>query len=224
MCAEWTQQHLKKFNVTFEETDKDHSGSLSLDEVANVLQKNGFKGKKEDAKALFKQLDLNKDDKVTRDEFSAAISKLPRITVREYVLRKAFNSLDKDSSGKLSRAEIESAMKTSGCDDVKMSRARLDQLLAELERDTKDNVVDYEEFLRVMGMEEEVTVMSYVFNKLDKDNSGFLTKDELMAAIHNESELKLRAAKISDLLVACHKDADQKLDYKEFLAEWVKFK
>ncbi|KAL8585013.1 hypothetical protein ACOMHN_043649 [Nucella lapillus] len=233
MSAEWTQQHIQKFIASFEEADKDKSGSLSMDEVVSVLEKNGFKGSKKDAEVLFRQLDVNRDQKLTRDEFSAAVKKLPRVSVKEFVLRKAFRCLDKDGSGKLSRGELEEALKavgtiSPGCrkeGQVAISRDKLEQLIAQLDSDPKDNLVDYEEFLLALGMEESGTVMQYLFNKLDANNSGFLTKDEIIQALNSESELKMmRAAKISDLLVAVNKDSDGKLDYNEFVREWVKYK
>jgi Ca2+-binding EF-hand superfamily protein len=73
-------------------------------------------------------------------------------------------------------------------------------------------------------MNETATVMYQVFHRLDKDNSGFLNKDEIMGAISNEPELKLRAARISDLLIAWHKDQDKKIHYDEFVKVWIKYK
>ena len=88
----------------------------------------------------------------------------------------------------------------------------------------RDDVVDYEEFLRVFGVQAEATVMHQIFSKLDADKSGFLTKEEILKALDSESELKLRAAKISDLLIAWHKDADKKINYNEFVQVWIKYK
>ena len=85
-------------------------------------------------------------------------------------------------------------------------------------------MVDYEEFLRVFGVQSTATVMFDVFTKLDKDGSGYLTKEEILEAVKAEHELKLRAAKISDLLIAWHKDADKKIDYNEFVQVWTKYK
>ena len=50
MSAEWATQQLEKFKFSFDEADRDKSGFLSLDEVIEVLKKNGFEGSKDDAK------------------------------------------------------------------------------------------------------------------------------------------------------------------------------
>ena len=88
----------------------------------------------------------------------------------------------------------------------------------------RNDTVDYEEFLREFGIQESATVMHQIFKKLDTDNSGYLTKGEIMEALSTECELKLRAAKISDLLIAWHKDADKKINYHEFVKIWIKYK
>ncbi|KAK7113110.1 uncharacterized protein [Littorina saxatilis] len=222
MSEDWAQQQLEKFKVSFEEADRDKSGFLSFDEVFNIISKNGFKGTKDEAKKLFAQLDVDNDQKLSHDEFTSAMKKLPRMTVKEYVLRKAFKQLDKDDSGTLSRQEIESAAKQEAGLDI--SAGKIADLLVMLSKDTKDNVVDYEEFLSAWGIDQTATVMHHIFKKLDWDNSGFLTKDEIMKAVEQEHELKLRAAKISDLILAWHKDADKKISYDEFLKVWTTYK
>ncbi|KAK7507170.1 hypothetical protein BaRGS_00001105 [Batillaria attramentaria] len=221
MSADWAKQQVEKFKISFDDADKDKSGWLSFQEVLDVLQKAGFKGSPEEAKKIFDKLDVDKDQKVTRSEFEAAMNRLPKITIKEFVLRKTFNKIDKDGSGTLTRAEIEDATKESG---LNIATEKISDLLVALTKDAKDNVLDYEEFLRVFGVQQTATVMHQVFQELDKDQSGFLTKDELINAIQSESELKLRAAKISDLLVAWHKDKDKKIDYNEFVQVWLKYK
>jgi Ca2+-binding EF-hand superfamily protein len=84
--------------------------------------------------------------------------------------------------------------------------------------------VNYEEFLVVFGLRNTGNILQRIFDELDKDKSGFLSKEEIMAAITGEKELKLRAAKISDLLIAWHKDKDQKIHYEEFVETWMKHK
>ena len=53
MSAEWAQQQLEKFKFSFDEADKDKSGSLSVEEVYDILNNNGFKGSKDEAKLCF---------------------------------------------------------------------------------------------------------------------------------------------------------------------------
>ena len=50
MSSEWAQRQLEQFKFSFDEADRDKSGFLSVDEVYNVITKNGFKGSKDEAK------------------------------------------------------------------------------------------------------------------------------------------------------------------------------
>jgi Ca2+-binding EF-hand superfamily protein len=50
MSAEWASQQLEKFKFSFDEADKDKSGSLSVDEVIDILRSQGFKGSQDEAK------------------------------------------------------------------------------------------------------------------------------------------------------------------------------
>ncbi|KAH9498581.1 hypothetical protein Btru_007456 [Bulinus truncatus] len=220
MSIEWAREQVEKFKFDFDEADKDKSGTLSFNEVYQVLKKVGFNGSEEEAQVIFGHLDRDSDKKVTREEFEASLKNLPRLTIKEFCLRKAFLQLDKDKSGYLTRQEIEDATKTSAGLDI--AAEKIADLLIYLVKEDKDQKVSYEEFLRVFGVNQEATVMRQVFVKLDADKSGYLSKDEILAAVKSEFELKLKASKISDLLCYWCKDEDKKISYEEFVNVWTK--
>lgn len=58
--------------------------------------------------------------------------------------------------------------------------------------------------------------MRRAFKKLDKDGSGFLTRDEILDAASNDAELDVSAEKISDMLIYLVKDDDKKVDILKF--------
>jgi Ca2+-binding EF-hand superfamily protein len=221
MSAEWAQQQVEKFKFDFDQADKDKSGSLSLGEVYDVLLRVGFKGTQEEAKVIFGHLDRDRDQKISREEFTAALKNLPRLSIKEFVLRKVFLKLDKDGSGYLSRSEIEDATKSEG--GLNIAADKIADLLIYLVKDD-DGKVSYEEFLNVLGVQSAATVMRQVFAKLDSDGSGFLSKEEILDGVKSESELKLKAEKISDLLIYWCRDQDKKISYEEFVDVWLKQK
>ena len=47
--------------------------------------------------------------------------------------------------------------------------------------------------------------------KMDKDGSGFLTRDEILDAASNEAGLDVSAEKLSDMLIYLVKDEDKKV-------------
>lgn len=49
------------------------------------------------------------------------------------------------------------------------------------------------------------------FKKIDKDGSGFLTRDEILDAASNEAGLDVSAEKLSDMLIYLVKDEDKKV-------------
>ena len=64
---------------------------------------------------------------------SSKINKI--VSLREFVLRKAFKQLDKDGSGTLSKAEIEAASKKEAGLDI--AAEKIADLLAALKQDKK---------------------------------------------------------------------------------------
>ncbi|XP_012940815.1 calmodulin-like protein 3 [Aplysia californica] len=222
MSEQWAQQQVEKFKFDFDKADKDKSGCLSFAETYAVLKTVGFGGSETEAKFIFGHLDKNKDDKITKEEFAASLKSLPRLSIKEFVLRKAFLTLDKDGSGFLSQAEIADATKKDVGIDI--AAEKIASLLVYLCKEDEDKKVSYEEFLRVFGIEETATVMHQVFTKLDADSSGFLSKEEILEAVKSEFELKLRAEKISDLLCYYCKDDDKKISYEEFVKVWLQQK
>jgi len=223
MSEQWAQQQVEKFSFSFDQADVDKNGSLSFTEVFNILKSVGFNGSEKEAQFIFGHLDRNHDDKISKFEFTAAMNNLPRVNLKVFVLRRAFKTLDKDGSGFLTRQEIlEATVRDCGLD---IAAEKISDLLLYLIKEDDDNKVSFEEFLHVFGIEHVGNAMQVIFAKLDTDKSGFLTRDEILAATHRESELALTKDKISDLLISWVKDSPtNKINYQEFVQIWMKQK
>jgi len=225
MGEAWAQNQVERFQFNFEKADKDKSGSLSFAEVYAVLKSNGFNGSETEAQFIFSHLDKNKDHKITKDEFTSAMKNLPRLSIKEFALRKAFLDLDKDASGFLTRTEIEDGITNNAGLDI--TTDKFSELLIYLCKEDKDKKVSYEEFLYVFGVEATAVELRRVFTVLDKDGSGLLSRDEILEAVRADFELKLAAEKISDLLIlysSKYKAADKSISYDEFVTVWLKQK
>ncbi|XP_050418163.2 calmodulin-like protein 5 [Patella vulgata] len=215
MAGDWAQLQWEKFGLQFDEVDADKNGSLSLCEVEQVLIKSGFNGDAETVKLIFKNLDTDGDKKISKQEFQASVKELPKIEMQEMSLRRAFKMMDTDNSGFLTKREIIDAVKTLPGLDV--SAEKLADLLIFQVTD-KDKKISFDEFLHVFGIEAASAHMREVFKKIDKDNSGFLSKQEIIDSIAADSELNLKAKKISPLLIHFSKNkGTDKINYDEFI-------
>ena len=59
--------------------------------------------------------------------------------------------------------------------------------------------------------------MRTLFEKLDTDKSGKLSRKEILDGLKRDEELQLQAPKISEILVNWCKGKDHELDYGEFV-------
>ncbi|XP_048778340.2 16 kDa calcium-binding protein-like [Ostrea edulis] len=210
----WVQRHLSRVQEDFDEVDKDKSGSLDFPEVCNVLQKSGFKGTPEEAKRIFQTLDVDKNSKISKDEYVNSMAKIPQIDFKQIALRRAFRKLDKDGSGFLTRDEILDAASNEA--EINVSADKISDMLIYLVKDN-DKKIDYEEFLNIWNVKFTTPVMRTLFQKLDKDGSGKLDRKELLDGLHGDNELHLQAPKIAAILIKWSKDHNGPLSYEEFL-------
>ncbi|CAC5413738.1 CPK [Mytilus coruscus] len=131
-----------------------------------------------------------------------------------------FKQADKDNSGTLQLSEVIQVLRNSG---FKGSDEEAKKIFSEIDTD-KNQVVSRVEFKNAMSkvpkIDFKTLVMRRSFKHLDADGSGFLTRDEILAAATNECGLDVKAEMISDMLLALIKDDDKKINYDEFLDIW----
>lgn len=207
----WTQRHLSRVADDFDAADRDKSGALTFEEVCDVLKTAGFKGTEEQARKIFCQLDTDKNNKISKKEFSTALERVPKVDFKILVLRRAFKKIDADNSGYLTRDEI---LKAASADvGLNVTAEKISDMLLAITEDA-DKKIYYEEFLDIWGMKQTSSVMRMAFKQLDKDNSGSLTKDEMLAGIKSDDQLSIQATTISNLLVKWCKGTT--VSYEEF--------
>lgn len=210
----WLKRHLSAFEEKFVKADKDKNGSLCFSEISALLREAGFKGTEEDLQAIFRFADTDNDRKISRSEYVQVVKQAPKIKLQEIVLRRAFKKLDKDGSGFLSRDEIIAATQSQET-GLNIPSEKLSGLLVNLVTDA-DGKISYEEFLEHFHYDKTAILLRELFNKIDTDKSGFLTKKEIVAAIKADEELSMNATKLSQLLIAFSKEVSDKINYEEF--------
>ena len=138
----------------FEEMDKNKDGTLGINEVKEALNKmQSMKDTDEQEKEdIIKSLDTDKSQKIEYNEFLTACLE-QKTYLREEYLIDAFNMLDYDGSGKISKEEIKKAINGDISDEA------LNKLIKDFDLDG-DGEIDYKEFLIGMSninkKEEEV--------------------------------------------------------------------
>ena len=67
----------EEFEATFRRVDRDNSGSITPDEVEELLTETyGFPPLEDEVKLFMEEFDLNQDGRVTLDEFKLALTRM----------------------------------------------------------------------------------------------------------------------------------------------------
>lgn len=153
----------------------------------------------------------------------SAMNKLKKVAIRviaEFLseeeiagLREMFKMIDTDHSGAITFEELKSGLERVGSNLVE---SEIRQLMDAADVD-QNGTIDYGEFLaatlHLNKIEREENLFA-AFAWLDKDQSGYLTIDELQQAC---SRYNMGDTSIEDLIREVDQDNDGRIDYNEFV-------
>ncbi|KAK6131315.1 hypothetical protein DH2020_034944 [Rehmannia glutinosa] len=129
-------------------------------------------------------------------------------------LRQMFNNMDTDSSGTITYDELRTGLSKLGS---KLSEAEIKQLMEAADVD-KNGTIDYIEFITATmhrhKLDKEENLFK-AFRYFDKDNSGYITRDELRQAMTQYGMGD--EATIDEVLDDVDTDKDGKINYDEFV-------
>ncbi len=143
-------EEIKDLKKVFKAFDKNNDGQIEYEEFKKGLKKikNG-KITEEEINKYFASIDTDKNNKIDYTEFLA--NTLEKKTfLKEERLYEAFSMLDKDNDGKITKEELISILKLESKDDEYVS-----ELMKNADTN-KDGVIDYKEFLSLMGYNEKL--------------------------------------------------------------------
>ncbi|KAK8954293.1 Calcium-dependent protein kinase isoform 2 [Platanthera zijinensis] len=130
-------------------------------------------------------------------------------------LKQMFTNLDTDKSGSITYEELKTGLARLGS---RLSETEVKQLMDAADVDG-NGTIDYIEFITATmhrhKLEREENLFS-AFQYFDKDNSGFITKDELETAL--EEHGMGDAATIKEIISEVDTDNDGRINYEEFCA------
>lgn len=130
-----------------------------------------------------------------------------------------FDMFDKDSSGSISRGELEEACAKLG---VTLDQEELERVMTQVDDDGNDQI-EFEEFLELMkdmgdqSPEAKEQGLIDAFNVFDMDGDGFIEKHELRE-IMEKLGTKLTEPELEAMIKAIDEDGDGKVNYQEFLS------
>ena len=129
-------------------------------------------------------------------------------------LRKVFKSFDKCEDGQITYDELKQGLIQ--FNPSLFAENEIKELFGKIDVD-KNGKIDYTEFLAATVQESNYLKkekLFEVFSMFDKDNSGYITKDEILKALKAE---KSQEKEVEKCIQAVDKDGDGRINYKEFL-------
>ncbi|GMN51591.1 hypothetical protein TIFTF001_020737 [Ficus carica] len=139
-----SEEEIQGLKAMFTNIDTDNSGSITYDELKSGLARLGSKLTETEVKQLMEAADVDGNGTIDYIEFITATMHRHRLE-REEHLYKAFQFFDKDSSGFITRDELETAMKDYGMGD----EATIREIISEVDTDN-DGRINYSEFCAMM--------------------------------------------------------------------------
>ncbi|KAG8386125.1 hypothetical protein BUALT_Bualt03G0116500 [Buddleja alternifolia] len=137
-------EEIQGLKSMFTNMDTDNSGTITYEELKDGLARLGSKLTEPEVRQLMDAADVDGNGTIDYIEFITATMHRHRLE-REENLYKAFQYFDKDSSGFITRDELETAMKEYGMGDP----STIKEIIAEVDSDN-DGRINYEEFCTMM--------------------------------------------------------------------------
>ncbi|XP_021289318.1 calcium-dependent protein kinase 3-like [Herrania umbratica] len=177
---------------------------------------------REDGDASDKPLDIAV---LTRMKQFRAMNKLKKVALKVIAenlseeeiigLKEMFKSMDTDNSGTITYEELKAGLPKLG---TKLSESEVRQLMEAADVDG-NGTIDYIEFITAtmhMNRMEREEHLYTAFQYFDKDNSGYITMEELEQALrkYNMGDEKT----IKEIIAEVDTDRDGRINYDEFVA------
>jgi len=128
----------------FKSMDTDNSGTITFEELKIGLGRLGSKVSESEAKQLMDAVDVDGNGTIDYIEFITATMQKNKMYKEDH-LHTAFQYFDKDSSGYITKEELEEALSNYGMSDKNIIK----EIIAEADIDN-DGLINYDEFSTMM--------------------------------------------------------------------------
>ncbi|XP_060085229.1 uncharacterized protein LOC132564596 [Ylistrum balloti] len=132
-------------------------------------------------------------------------------------IRRSFESLDKDSNGRLCPEEIYKGVQVLGFNPTWSEAV---EMISDIDENGNGRI-EYEEYENMMrkrlsAMEYEKQLLRGSFKKFDKDGDGTISPEELQKALCKTGD-KMDIADVNEMFLLADRNSDGKLNYEEFV-------
>merc|ERR1712025_349846 len=135
-----------EFKEAFDEFDKDHSGTISPEELLGVLRAMGQNPTEDELLNLVLEVDIDGNGTIEFEEFLTMMKKKASEADEEADLREAFKIFDRDKDGFISMKELKKVCSMLG---TMLTKEELDEFMAEADKDGNGKL-DYDEFVKML--------------------------------------------------------------------------
>ncbi|XP_071088486.1 calmodulin-4-like [Haliotis cracherodii] len=139
---------LAVYTKAFHDFDANHDGYMTLSEFSRACVALGFTYEEETVQTLFCEMDADKNEKVTLEEFLAFMGPDSEEKLVASV-RRIFNEYDTNKDGFLTADEIQSAWFSGDRGTKRLSKSEVAELMAPVDTNG-DGKLNYEEFLQLV--------------------------------------------------------------------------
>ena len=139
-------------------------------------------------------------------------------------LHSEFFGLDKDGNGEISIEELGTLLRSMRI-KLQLSETDIKRALRQIDKDG-DGTVDVEEFNRIIEKHDTDGIIYKAlsqrsqirkeFQRYDADNSGFITKDELVEVVNERTGVLVSEKHLSRMMKDCDDNDDGQINYEEF--------
>lgn len=140
-----SEEEIRGLKEMFKSIDADNSGTVTFEELKSGLARFGSKISESEVRQLMDAADVDGNGTIDYLEFITATMHMNRME-REDHLYTAFQYFDKDSSGYITKEELEQALKNYGMGD----HETIKDIIDEVDTDN-DGRIDYDEFVAMMS-------------------------------------------------------------------------
>merc|ERR1719259_1040093 len=230
--AKFRRNHssLKNAKATFDSYDIDGDEEISHDELVSGM---GGEYTANEINAIFAMGDTDQDGKITFLEFAKimmpaandALSKFWKCFNNVSSVRQAFQKLDIDKDGQISKQEVMQGMASAG---LKLSSAEVDTLFILGDKDSNGQI-DFSEFAQIMipSANERIAKLKKcfrnrseieaAFRRFDANKDGAISFDELRAGL-SCSGIHFNDQEVETCFAVADRDCDGEVSLTEFVS------